>query len=162
MHEDISGEITAHLNKIAELIHEHGWAVQGVVGSDGSDTYAYTVGLSFKDLPELVLRGLDYNVSANILNDVASAMIRGQRIMHGSTVEIANGYSLTAVEVDDEHLHTLAVAETMSITKISALQLVWPDAGHKLPWDPDFDSTWSNVPVLSSKVPPTPPAEERV
>ena len=147
-------DISSYLDHMDEIIQEYGWAVQGVAGKDISDTYAYTVGLSIKDLPELVIRGLDIRVATVILNDVATAMVRGQSVRHGSTVAVGDGYSLTAVEVDDEHLHTLALAEAISVSRIRALQLVWPDAAHRLPWDPGFDTTWSSVPLLSSKVPP--------
>lgn len=149
-----AAQVDAYLDAMEKLIEEHGWAVQGVSGS-GPDDYCYTVGLSSRDLPELIICGLPFQTAATILNDTATLMVAGQPLAHGDHAPLGGGYEMTAVDVDEVYLTMLTMAKAFSDKPIRALQLVWPSAEHLYPWDAGYDdASVGSVALLSSKIPP--------
>lgn len=57
---------------MSERIDEHGWIVTGI--ESGPRTIAYTVGLTAKGWPELVMTGSDWHEMAAFLNHAARAV----------------------------------------------------------------------------------------
>ena len=62
--------------KVEPLITKHGFAVQVVGGDNQSLPFAYTVGLSAKKLPEMLLIApLDVQIFKHLVNAVARMLI---------------------------------------------------------------------------------------
>lgn len=131
--------IEGHLEQMRELIAEHGWAIQAVLGKQTAEQvpFQYTVGLTAFDHPEFVLYGLGAQLGGGILNDLGERVRAGERFSPGDRLEgvLTGGYvpELVAVEDDED----LVVARTL-YDEIDALQVVLPDREHRMPWDDGF------------------------
>lgn len=124
------------LAEFQEVIDREGWAVI-VVPDDGTvgRTLGYTVGLTVKGLPELVMMGpLNPMVIYGLLNEAAEMELK-----EGTTLSdiLAGDYDLKVVEVDPARSEMNAVAATYpekaQAGQIRALQLVWPIEDNTFP-----------------------------
>lgn len=108
-----------------------GWAVTGVFDAD--PPFAYTVGLTEKGRPELFMSGLDINVMALILNDIAA----NENPVIGDVLEgyVGNGYKLAVVAADPKAAAVAVPRAMYGRDKVRALQIVWPDKKGRFPWD---------------------------
>lgn len=129
----------AVIDETRALIDRYGWSVVGVFPTSASDgvPFAYTVGLTGKQLPELTIYGLGGQVAKEILNAVARRMVdagtpltRGERI----TGVLAGGVDLVAVEMTSR-VHNLAMVGQVYGSVDAAVQLCWPDADGLFPWE---------------------------
>ena len=113
---------------ITPLVHRNGWAVQGV---EGRHPLAYTVGLTDRGLPELVVTGLRAGPAASLLNDVARQVLQ-QDVTPGQRLSSAQWeLQVLAVEHPQEHLLT---ATALYGDEVRGMQLVWPDDRGRYPW----------------------------
>lgn len=58
-------------------IEKHGWMIQYVEAEPGYEPFAYTIGLTGKEAPELYVTGLDPQEAAVLLNDAARGILQG-------------------------------------------------------------------------------------
>lgn len=129
-----------YLNKISDLIDEHGWAVQWVGGDPTQVSFAYTVGLFTRGLPEILIFGLPDDVAQPILNDLAARATSGAGFTDGLVLrDVVAGFPVVLVEVIDSSAY-LTVANALARTvsgdrQVRAWQVVFPDAVGRWPWD---------------------------
>ena len=65
--------------RLATLVRRHGWAIQGVEAGPRSAPWAYTIGLSeMFGHPELVIAGVEGEVAAAGLNELAERVRSGE------------------------------------------------------------------------------------
>jgi hypothetical protein len=77
---------------LRETIRRCGWALQAVLGDDEEGPpFAYTVGLSGFDHPELVLFATSQATAAAVLNDLGELVRGGRRLAAGETIALRNG-----------------------------------------------------------------------
>ena len=74
--------IQAVWNKVNTIIDAHGWAVLSVGASKETPTYTYTIGLSKRGYPELLVMGLTPSVAQPVLNAIS------QRILNESVLAV--------------------------------------------------------------------------
>jgi hypothetical protein len=92
------------LRRQEQIIDTVGWAVMHVLpAADDPDTttpFAYTVGLTAHDYPELLIAGLPPEVAHGLLNDLAGRVYdRADRFTHGQRVsDLIAGYDAVLVE----------------------------------------------------------------
>jgi len=101
---------------------------------------AYTVGLADKGLPELVVFSLPMEHAQIILNTAAEMLKAGKLPIDEPVEGIANMPSVLKridPEMTDGYLN---IANLRANKNVDALQLVWPDAQGKFPWDPSFNA----------------------
>ncbi len=139
-------------------IEEHGWLVVTVPAEDEEPwDFHYTAGLTAKDLPELVVYGLPAEVAGAVLNDLASALVGGATIVDGQPlVELLEGPFHPQLRTAVRRRAPLGVAEEQYGDQVRVRQLVLPDRENRMPWDPDFDESFSQ-PVLYAWAPVPPP-----
>lgn len=130
----------AVIDETRALIDRYGWSVVGVFPASESDgvPFAYTVGLTGKQLPELAIYGLGGRVAQEILNAVARRMVDGGRpLIRGERIAgvLAGGVDLAAVEMTSR-IHDLAMVGQVYGSVDAAVQLCWPDADGLFPWEP--------------------------
>lgn len=66
-----------HMDELRGEIDRNGWALEYVLAQDPRRSYGYTVGLTLRDLPELIISGFPAPVVWPVLNDVAGAATAG-------------------------------------------------------------------------------------
>lgn len=128
--------------KLMDIVHEYGWAVQYVMADKDHPSFSYTVGMSTFNAPELLIFGIPADTARNILNDMGAAVRDGKRFKSGdrTTEFLANGMELAFIQVDDS-TQDLTMANRMFIAAapVPALQVVWPDKGGRYPWELGWD-----------------------
>jgi len=134
------------LRRQEQIIDTIGWAVTHVLPTDDDpDTttpFAYTVGLTAYDRPELLTAGLPPEVVHCLLNDLARRVYdTAERFTHGQRVSdlIADH---DAIIIDGPPTHDLLPG--MAIARygrhqIRLQQLVWPDQQGRFPWDSGYN-----------------------
>ncbi|MEV0810952.1 DUF4262 domain-containing protein [Micromonospora sp. NPDC050200] len=139
----------------SEMIDRVGWSVTLVHPSDGDPDhevpFAYTVGLTAHDRPELLIAGLDPATSQALLNDLAGRVYdRAERFGHGQRVsDLIAGYD--AVIVDGaavDALHPGAAFARYGDERVRLQQVVWPDQRGRFPWDDDYAYSPDVQPVI--------------
>ncbi|GAB3147113.1 hypothetical protein GCM10027290_29890 [Micromonospora sonneratiae] len=125
-------------------IDEFGWAVTAVLPTQGESgsPFAYTVGLTQHDFPELVIAGLHPYIAHTLLNDMARRVHDGaQRLIHGQQVnDLLVGYDAVIVEGPaTEALHPGTAYARYGEERVRLQQIVWPDQHGRFPWDDGYE-----------------------
>ena len=114
-----------YLEHVRDLIACCGWTVQGVQRDRIRPPSAYTVGLTSRGKPELLVTGLPLARAADLLNDVASHVLHADAPLPGEQVPLIGGPVIEIVEVAEPTVHLVIAAEIFG-PEIRALQLVTP------------------------------------
>lgn len=146
-------EIVDYLKHLNGVIREHGWAVQGVERHGDQPAWAYTIGLTERGQPELLVTGLPLSQARILLNNVASHMINpaGHGPSPGDRTQLANGRQLEIVAVS-EPLEHLRFAVELYGDSVQACQLVYSDLEGRWPWDRDHRGAPGGQPMLGTRV----------
>jgi hypothetical protein len=147
--------IDAYLDKAREIIDRHGWMVQYVFPTGDGDLeapFAYTVGLTVRDHPELLITGLPDQVAHELLNDLARRVHHGnQRLRDGQILnDVIQGYPARlrlGCPVDAIQPGTVR-AVYGPLAGAVLLQLLWPDNRGVFPDQPGWDTTRMPQPLL--------------
>ena len=110
-----------YLAEVRATMLEHGWAVQFV--EDDRVPFAYTVGLTGRGLPELLVTGLPPQRAARLLNRVAQTAVGGDPPTAGAQFTVRAGRRVEVVEVEHSDAH-MDCAVAFYGSKLRALQLV--------------------------------------
>jgi hypothetical protein len=110
------------------VIDRYGWAAQGVGGS--GRPYMYTVGLTARGRPELVVTGRSFESAYDLLD----AALATDEPRAGHRFDLLSGPMLQVLRVPRAHEH-LAVATALYGEQVQALQLVWADGRGRWPWE---------------------------
>src|SRR2546423_1074392 len=138
------GEFDNLLRRQDEHIDRVGWAVTAVVptADDPGSGFAYTVGLTAKGLPELVIAGLDPTIAMALLNDLAGRVYHhAAQFTHGQRIaDLLVGYDAVIVAgpaTDD--LRPATAYARYSAEQVRLQQVVWPDQHGRFPWDAGYE-----------------------
>lgn len=142
-----------YLDVLRDIIADNGWAVQFV--EDGLRSFAYTVGLSLRGLPELLITGLQPRKSAHVLDSVAHYIADdGMVVQPAEHIDLEGELLLEVVEVEHPDVH-LTFAVRLRNGPIRAYQLVWTDDRRLWPWDRGWSHGRPRQPVLGLRTPLT-------
>lgn len=140
---------TRRPSRLADLIKQHGWAVQYVGpgacsvpgccgGPDDAQSFAYTIGLHGRGHPELLIFGLPFDLSARVLNDVARRIVAGSRLAADRLLESPDwGFRLATEDVPNPADILYAANEHYGLPddrSVAALQLSYDDVLGRFPW----------------------------
>lgn len=152
---------------ILDLVDEHGWAVTVVFGGEDDQggltpSFSYTVGLSAKGLPDLLIFGLPEQSAHPILNAIVRKAFDGQIALRDGQVvrEAANlPLKLRVIEPAEKGLETALGARRFAAEnghEAQILQVLWPDLAGTFPDEPGCDAqmTWMQN-INRSPVPPS-------
>jgi hypothetical protein len=154
---DNGGTWQDYLDHLRDLVAAHGWAVVGVEGDGVHPPFAYTVGLTPRDRPELVMTGLDPCPATRLLNAAAEYVLDTAVPAAGETVRIGDGPVMEVVKVTEPTAHLLVAMEFYGkLTR--ALQLVYVDARGHWPWCAEYHGGPGGQPVLGIREMPPGPA----
>lgn len=113
-----------------------------LVGSDGhTPSFAYTVGLSGKDLPELMVIGLPPDTAQYLLNKMAKMAI--ERTLPRELIPIPEVVNLpVALRADDDESTMAGLCNLAQVysqeergTPCKVAQVVIPDEDGRFPWE---------------------------
>ncbi|HEY6790712.1 MAG TPA: DUF4262 domain-containing protein [Trebonia sp.] len=147
---DTGGTWQDYLELMRGLVATEGWAVVGVEGDGVHPPFAYTVGLTPRDRPELVVTGLDPCPATHLLNDAAEYVLETAIPEPGETMRIGDGPLMEIARVAEPTAHLLVATEFYG-KLVRALQLVYVDARGHWPWCPEFHGGPGGQPVLGTR-----------
>jgi hypothetical protein len=122
---------------LAETIARRGYEVVNVFGDAEIGGYSYTVGLTDRGLPELIMVGFQTSLMQGLLRDSvpkADNLRDGDVLTGVATVPL--GLRRIPQEAADRFL---LMAHTHYGRSVEAIQLVIPDAAGRFPWQPGCD-----------------------
>lgn len=123
-----------YLDRLRSIISSCGWAVQGVEGEGLHPPWAYTIGLTAHDAPELVVSGMESREASALLNDVAHHVLHYSGFAPGEQIALECGPVVEVVAVAQPVVHLIFAVELYG-PFIRAQQLVHPDERGGWPWD---------------------------
>ena len=140
--------------KTIETILEYGHQVVMVFPTEEEPgtCFAYTVGRSMRDLPELLMAGnLPPNVMGKILNDAVRLHEEGTCVIEDGyeyppNTLLQGGFTARVVEVDPRASEMFQAINVMG-ENIRALQIVWPDKNGCFPDDPGWSLPHDAQPI---------------
>jgi Domain of unknown function (DUF4262) len=139
-----------YLAYLTGLMAEFGWAVQGVERDRIHPPWAYTVGLTLRGLPELVLTGLPLRRAAGLLNEVAGHVAHAEAPKPGDQIPWRDGPLMEIVKVAEPSAHLVMAVELFG-TDLRALQVVHADDRGHWPWDVGYRGVRGGQPVLGER-----------
>ncbi|MEV2241088.1 DUF4262 domain-containing protein [Micromonospora sp. NPDC049891] len=144
------------LRRQDHIIDRVGWAVTHVLPTDDDpDTtapFAYTVGLTAHDRPELIVAGLPPEVAHILLNDLARRVYdTAERFTHGQRLgDLLVGYDAVIIDgAPADDLHPGLAIVRYGRDRIRLRQLVWPDQWGRFPWDSGYAYPTHVQPLLA-------------
>lgn len=129
--------LDAYLEDVHRTITQNGHAIQYVAGTP---PWAYTIGLTDNDHPELITFGLAPRSSNLVLNQTATLLANGSITPSAPYRLSPEGAPLMLIKVRDEELtseHFAVLRRFYDLHRITALQVVISDPQHRFPWDED-------------------------
>lgn len=135
---------------IDDMIATYGWMIQYVSGSDTQPSFTYTVGLTAKGLPELVVFSMQAKMARFTLNQMARRLVSGEAVpIDVRLADTFDGGDAQLVHADrdlaDKYMHQARYR----YPDYHALQLVWTDPGMHFPWEEGYaDKFIALQPVL--------------
>lgn len=136
-------ELDDVMRRQQEHIDTVGWSVTQVIPTpdDPNTPFAYTVGLTALQCPELIIAGLDPRIAHALLNDLASRVFdQAARFAHGQRIgDLLANYDAVIVEgPGTEALHPGAAYARYGQHRVRLQQIVWPDPTGYFPWDAEY------------------------
>jgi hypothetical protein len=143
-----------YVDYMCDKIAQFGWAIQGVERDGVHPPWAYTVGLTLYDLPELVITGMSLRQSARLLNEMAEHTLHcpTPRPAPGEQIPWRDGPLLEVVWIEEPTAH-LNLAVELFGPQVRALQLVHADDHEHWPWDSWYRGVRGGQPVLGMREP---------
>ena len=135
------------LDHMQGLIDRVGWAVVGIEADRIHPAWAYTIGLTPRGRPELVVTGLPLLRATWLLNTVAPYVLETAVPLPGEEVLVEGGLLMEVVGVTEPAAHLVAAVELYGL-QLRALQLVYADDRGHWPWDAGFRGHHGGQPVL--------------
>lgn len=141
-----------HLRHLCEIIGEHGWAVMSFEGAGNRPPWAYTVGLTVRGRPELVVTAMEPHPARDLLNDIAAHLVgTGEPdLTPGERLPGPGNRLLEAVSVEVPSVHLLTAVDLFG-PEIRATQLVHADVQGRWPWRPGWQGPGGRQPVLGPR-----------
>lgn len=143
-----------YLGLIRGKIRKRGWTVQYV--EDDRIPYAYTIGLTGHDLPELLMTGISPLRALELLGGMADAAAQVEWDVDfpdpGVRLTLPGPTLIEVVEVEHPDAHMNAAIGIYG-GEVRGLQLVWADWRGRWPWSSGFNNGRGTQPVLGVRVP---------
>jgi Domain of unknown function (DUF4262) len=118
-------------------IETHGWSITYVEADQSNAAFAYTIGLTrFHGHPELLVSGLDQNLTVDMLNSIGHEVRRGTRFTAGDLVlgQGDNRYQFAWVD-DRSELVDAQQTYASEAGFVPALQIIYSDERGHWPWE---------------------------
>jgi hypothetical protein len=144
-----------YLAQVREVIAVRGWATHGVHRTRLHPPLAYTVGLTGRGRPEVVVTGLPLPFASQLLDAVAARVLYAGPPLPGERVMLPSGTPIEIVKVADATARLTVAAEIFG-PGIKALQAAHTDDRGHWPWDARYRGIPGGQPILGLRRPPAP------
>ena len=142
-------DIESYKQQFSDLIDEHGWAVQGLLGDYPA---AYTVGLdSTYEHSEMVIVGLPVQQAHGLLEDLVNRIKNGERFYDKQIItDLLTGNmrallrEVPAAVAQDQFNMAAWYYGQFSEPVPTYLQIMWPDQAGTLPGEPGCDPRYED------------------
>ncbi len=129
---------------------EDGWLVFNIPpdeprgDGDGSPVFHFTVGLTERGLPEMIVYGLPEDAGMGILNDLANRLIAGESFPDGEPIDglVHGDYRLQLWDTTWLQDPLGAAFRLYGEENVKVRQLVIPDRQHRLPWEDEYETPY--------------------
>jgi hypothetical protein len=134
----------AVLADVRKMVEDVGWAVISILDSEEDQSedfvgFQFTVGLTERSLPEVIVYGLAGDVGHEVLNELAERLVGGQRYENGQSIPGLVEGDFRLQLWDAEWLRDpLGLAFAIYGERVTVRQLVLPDLHDSLPWEPGY------------------------
>jgi hypothetical protein len=125
---------------IDDKVKKHGWACVYVAGSKAEDNFAYTVGLSAKRQPEVLLISRDdEDAACTMLNVVAKALLARTSPIHDGDAPVAKMATKVRLrriypdEFFDKCVFAKMWRDRHGVTDATGMQIVFADEKGRFP-----------------------------
>ncbi len=122
---------------VVDDIRRVGWAIIAVEDEQGRHLHTYTAGLTrYHGHPELIFSGADFHTAHHVLDVLADGVRAGRRFEAGQVLAPEEaGRACVLARVDGTRLPLAQRLYGSPATTVTALQVVWSDAGGRWPWE---------------------------
>jgi hypothetical protein len=111
--------------------------------------FLYTVGMAAHGLPEIVISGLPHELAGQSLQDTATLLLQGEIRTNVADDRFLQELDVYFVPVPSEKAALLLeIATARAGAPVDAIQIVWPDAFNKFPWDADCTEKIRSMQVM--------------
>lgn len=148
-----------HDEKLLSDVRTFGWHVLRIFEDEDGPGFCFSVGLyyTFRH-PEILVMGLPPDVGHELINLAGDYIAKGRVFQSRErTADLAQGFSCSFVPIAIEHYEQYLGYAIWFYRNLKApfpaLQLVWPDKGGRLPWDPDYDQDFERLQRLLNRTP---------
>src|SRR5215471_11367155 len=100
-----------YLDHMQGLIDHSGWAVVGIEDDRIHPPWAYTIGLTPRGRPELVVTGLPLSRATWLLNTVAPYVLNTAVLLPGEEALVEGGPLMEVVRVNEPTAHLVTAVE---------------------------------------------------
>jgi len=139
-----------YLDHMAGIVEDCGWAVQFVERDRDHPPFAYTLGLTLRGLPELVITGLPAQHAAHVLNGEADRVIVDGVPQPGERLVLSDGRAAEVVALPHPEAHLFAAVDLYG-GALRALQLARADDRGRFPWEVGHRAGRGGQPVLGPR-----------
>lgn len=117
-----------------------GWALSAAAQIPGTPLYSYTIGLTARGLPEVLLVGLPLNMAADVLTEAAMEVRDGTRWAHGQRVVgiMASRPVMVRHVTATPMISPIRAIDRYGADAVRLLQVVWPDHEDRFPGEPGY------------------------
>jgi hypothetical protein len=140
-----------YLNNLRRIIKEHGWAVQNVMGNGASQNFVYSVGLTLKQRPEIIMIGLfEPHLAQSLINRAATMSETTQFVDMVPYIGIIDNYPVMFQRVTPESARKFAIlAFNLYNDKVRLIQMFLPDRNGNFPWNSDCEARFREQAALN-------------
>jgi hypothetical protein len=138
------------LTDIRDVVVRHGWAIRHVLADTATENaaFSYTVGLTSRGWPELIVTGLPSTVADMFIRNAVDVQVEKGPFRSGDRTDVlTEAGDVVFLSADDVSGMT---ATTEIVRTFTALQLVWPDSAGHLPWEGDYRNSRTSQPLLGA------------
>lgn len=142
-------QLPNHSNEAPEQLHRRlrdrisrkQWTVLQVLPDKTGPVFYYTVGLTARGLPELVLFGLDCATGKKALENIAGMLVNGVRPEDGILLhDVLQNVPVALRDIPSIKAQThMRYASEFFPDGVRGMQVIWPDTAGVFPWQRDFD-----------------------
>lgn len=133
------------------LIKEYGYTVIFVFAGESDEDsapFAYTVGLTEKGHPEMIVFGMPHTTAHRLISLAVEQLLEDKLVIGEPVSEIATCDMIFQHVEPSRAADYIYQANDRAKRDLPAIQMVWPDRNGKFPWDADFEKEFEGKQIM--------------